>query len=238
MKKLCMFLLCLGMMFSLAACGGSSGGGQAAEAAVSGPVLPDLQSFSNNCLEMGDTAVYEDYTMVYCWSSTNVKFVTEYIELLESYGFVQRDSHDGGAGVHITFDYTGSGDVGTFDMSKHYLDGDGIALYLYYYALSSNTEFHIAYADGLTVADTGDRTTQTLTPMSGAAGGSSGGDIGGGSSSNSSVKDCSFCDGTGECAECGGSGYLYSSASDKEDRNCWKCNNTGICTYCNGTGKQ
>lgn len=51
-------------------------------------------------------------------------------------------------------------------------------------------------------------------------------------------KDCAMCHGTGRCQTCGGDGYLYSSASQKEDRNCYKCNASGRCTYCDGTGKQ
>ncbi len=51
--------------------------------------------------------------------------------------------------------------------------------------------------------------------------------------------DCSICHGTGDCQVCGGDGYLWSSASDKEDRNCYACHNAdGKCTYCNGTGKR
>ncbi len=52
-------------------------------------------------------------------------------------------------------------------------------------------------------------------------------------------KDCMICHGTGDCKTCGGDGYLWSSASDKEDRNCWRCqSNVGKCWACNGTGKQ
>lgn len=211
-------------------------------AAVSGPILPSLQSFGNNCLEEGDTAVYADYSLLYCWSSINEKFVMEYLELLKSYGFVQRDYHETSGMIYqYTFDYTGSGSVSTFDLDKKYLDCDGIALYFYYFPAGSSIEYHIAFGDGLTYADTGERTSQTLTPLEGSpAGGASSVSS---SSSGSNIapfaqKDCSICRGTGDCTQCGGDGYLYSSASGKEDRNCWKCSGTGRCTYCNGTGKQ
>lgn len=51
-------------------------------------------------------------------------------------------------------------------------------------------------------------------------------------------QDCLTCHGTGDCPECGGSGYLYSRASDKKDRNCWKCNASGNCPTCGGSGKR
>lgn len=45
---------------------------------------------------------------------------------------------------------------------------------------------------------------------------------------------CGLCD-NGDCKTCGGDGYLWSSASDKEDRNCYKCN-WGNCRNCGGDG--
>ncbi len=67
----------------------------------------------------------------------------------------------------------------------------------------------------------------------------------GGSSDSSSNRerepyrqDCLMCNGSGRCSKCGGSGYLYSSASKKYDRNCTSCNASGRCTYCNGSGKR
>ncbi|MCD7847271.1 MAG: hypothetical protein LUG49_04495 [Oscillospiraceae bacterium] len=52
-------------------------------------------------------------------------------------------------------------------------------------------------------------------------------------------KDCMICNGTGDCQTCGGDGYLWSSASDKENRDCWRCHtHKGKCWACNGTGKQ
>ena len=45
---------------------------------------------------------------------------------------------------------------------------------------------------------------------------------------------CGSCD-DGDCKTCGGDGYLWSSASDKEDRNCYNCNR-GSCRRCGGDG--
>lgn len=75
-------------------------------------------------------------------------------------------------------------------------------------------------------------------PGASSGGSSSDDDSSSGGSSGKFQKDCSICRGSGECTTCGGSGYLYSSASKKYDRNCYKCNTTGRCTYCGGTGKQ
>ena len=56
---------------------------------------------------------------------------------------------------------------------------------------------------------------------------------------DTSVLDCVFCDGTGECSNCGGDGYVYSYALGERDKvNCTKCSATGRCWYCNGTGKR
>ena len=68
---------------------------------------------------------------------------------------------------------------------------------------------------------------------------SSGGSSGGSSSGGGRKKvqlPCVICKGSGECQKCGGSGYLYSSASHKYDRNCYKCNASGRCSTCRGTG--
>ncbi len=52
-------------------------------------------------------------------------------------------------------------------------------------------------------------------------------------------KDCMICNGSGDCQTCGGDGYLWSRASDKENRDCWRCHtHKGKCWACNGTGKQ
>ncbi|MBR3866997.1 MAG: hypothetical protein IKM54_04290, partial [Butyricicoccus sp.] len=83
----------------------------------------------------------------------------------------------------------------------------------------------VEFADGIT--------------MEGFDGGSGGGSSGsgGGSSSNhlDSKRPCNICNRTGDCQTCGGDGYLWSSANDKENRNCYSCRN-GKCRTCNGTG--
>ncbi len=85
------------------------------------------------------------------------------------------------------------------------------------------TEISITYGSGVTYAGG----TQN---GSGASGSSGGGN-------NDTRTPCSICNRTGDCQTCGGDGYLWSSANDKENRNCYSCrNHNGKCTYCNGTG--
>ena len=48
---------------------------------------------------------------------------------------------------------------------------------------------------------------------------------------------CGVCNGDGDCSKCGGSGYLWSSASDEKDRNCYKCSGSGRCGSCGGDGR-
>lgn len=62
------------------------------------------------------------------------------------------------------------------------------------------------------------------------------GDSSSGGGSNKVQLPCVICKGSGRCQTCGGTGYLYSSASKKYDRNCYKCNASGNCFTCGGTG--
>lgn len=48
---------------------------------------------------------------------------------------------------------------------------------------------------------------------------------------------CGTCNKSGDCQNCGGDGYVYSSASKKEDRNCPSCHGRrGKCGSCGGDG--
>lgn len=203
---------------------------------VSGPVLPDINAFGGGAMELDSETIYSTYTRTVYFYNYNGKFVNEYLELLSDYGFTLRDSHSTAIFSdyinEYTYDYIGDGETGSFSIEKSKIDTDNITLYIWEYG----SEFHIYYADGLTVADTGDRTTQTLTPYT--SGDSVSGDSTSSDSGSSYVPNCAICNGTGKCQTCGGDGYLYSSASGKEDRNCTSCNTTGKCIYCNGTGKR
>lgn len=198
--------------------------------------VPDFGAFSGIDLEPAKekkllTATQKDY-----FFQTNEKVIEEYIKLLtEKYNFKVRKDSDSVSRT-VMLDYTGTGSVSTFEARKE----KGVSVYLWIY-LTPSTEFHITYGDGLEYVDNGDRTTQTVKrdESSGGSGGSSG-DSG---SRDKNIpefaqQDCTACDGSGKCKECGGSGYLHSRASDKEDRNCWKCNTTGKCRTCGGSGKR
>ncbi len=75
---------------------------------------------------------------------------------------------------------------------------------------------------------------------------SSGGDLNlnlnsnsGSGNSSQSVLDCISCNGSRLCQECGGSGFLWSSAADTKNRDCPKCIlNKGKCSTCGGSGKR
>ena len=71
--------------------------------------------------------------------------------------------------------------------------------------------------------------------------GSSGSSSSSSSSYNRDLYDndpiCGVCNGDGDCSKCGGSGYLWSSASDEKDRNCYKCSGSGNCGSCGGDGR-
>lgn len=72
-------------------------------------------------------------------------------------------------------------------------------------------------------------------------GSNSGGGSGGGSGSGGTNRvslPCTACKGSGKCSTCGGTGFLYSSASKKFDRNCYRCNASGVCQTCKGSGER
>ena len=48
-------------------------------------------------------------------------------------------------------------------------------------------------------------------------------------------RPCNICHRSGDCQTCGGDGYLWSSANDKENRNCYSCSG-GRCRTCGGDG--
>lgn len=107
------------------------------------------------------------------------------------------------------------------------------------------------YGDGLSLVSSGANVTTPVTDYNGGSSDSGSSDSGSSDSGSSSggsheryVPDaskleCTICDGTGDCPRCGGDGYVYSYAVDKEDFiNCSKCGGDGKCYVCHGTGKR
>ncbi len=231
------------------------------EFVAKGPTLPDFQAFSGDCCREGIPAIEENYTSVYCAFNRNAKLVNEYLDLIEEYGFVLRDTYENeltaGSINHYTYDYVGKGNVEKFEYWFSYVDGDNISLAI---KVFTNDSITIEYGDGIDYVDTGDRTTQTLTPHeeSPAAGGSSGSSGSSGSASGSAYNssfdygnddddkieiDCFSClDGTERCSACNGKGGKYNvgfkpnyAGKTDYDRTykTWE-----DCYKCNGSGKQ
>ena len=136
------------------------------------------------------------------------------------------------------FDYTGSSsDIRSVTgWSGHTYD---VQLSVLYYYDQGRIGVTMYYSDGFTLTDPGRQVSAPPTDFSGQPVNGSSGSSG---SSGSNIpefaqRDCQICHGSGDCPECGGDGYLYSSASGEEDRNCWRCNHTGNCWACGGSGK-
>jgi hypothetical protein len=54
-------------------------------------------------------------------------------------------------------------------------------------------------------------------------------------------RACPFCDGSGECGKCGGTGFRElkpSRIGRTRPVKCWACDASGKCPLCHGTGKQ
>ncbi len=219
---------------------------------LSGPTLPDIDSFSGGALQPLRGGVFLDHTKKNYSIHYNAKFIQEYVDLLGNYGFTLKRTVDSGHGDnYYLFDYTGPGTAGTFYPDVKKIKDEPVAVYIWD---CRGLEIQIYYADGITYTDTGDRTTQTLTPYEGsAAAESSSTDWGESSSSwksDTKIK-CTKCHGDKEveCPQCNGSGklanlgstpnYSGSSRSTYSDyKDCTKCHGhkTVTCPRCNGTG--
>lgn len=221
---------------------------------LSGPTLPDIDSFSGNALELIKETVFLNHTKRSYSIHYNEKFVQEYVALLENYGFTLKDTVENDTrSIYYLFDYAGPGSVETFHPDVKKIKDEEVAVYIWD---NRGYEIQIYFGDGITYADTGDRTTQALTPYesSGASGGSSSIDWGDSSSGGSSVPKikCTKCFGDGEvdCMECGGDGNLanygstpnYSGSgrtSYTDYRDCPNCVDGKVeCPRCHGTGWQ
>lgn len=217
---------------------------------LSGPVAPDLESFSGGALAFLNEHVYLNHTeRIYAFHN-NDKFIKEYLDLLEDYGFTPKQTYDDGHNsVCYSFDYAGEGAVETFTPSEDRLTGP-VALYLWVIRY----EVHIYYGDGITYTDTGDRTGQSLTPYEGSSASSASSSIDWSSSSDRSGNvpqiRCTRClgDKEVECPECRGRGTLsnygstpnYSGSgrtSYSAPKDCPNCVGGKIeCPRCHGTG--
>lgn len=218
-----------------------------------GPIVPDFSAFCNGNVSGPGITENRDHTKyTYTWN-LNLKAQAEYIELLEEYGFVLRISVEGSNTDTYTFDYVGEGDVPTFDCSSHRSisqesrTGISILIWSCHYG-GSTSEFQILVADGITYADTGDRTTRTITPSANATGSSSAGSSSDTSdgiplpfpTNNPYGLQCITCNGSGDCQTCHGYGKVerYAGKGDTVTAVCPKCHGSGHCRSCGGTGNR
>ncbi|MCD8108853.1 MAG: hypothetical protein LUE14_01930 [Clostridiales bacterium] len=213
-----------------------------------GAVLSDIGVFLN-CERGEDQDAFDNGHLVsYFFDMDNGDdAVGEVIELLQEPGYelTMTDARETDfteySALYIytyEFSYTGSDD----DVSPM-TDDDGntfdVRVVANYHYDAGSIMLSFYYSNGFTLVEPGSYAVSQPDDYnsSGSSSGTSSGDSS--SSTRSNIElDCVICGGSGNCTECGGDGYLWSSASDQEDRNCWKCNASGKCIYCNGTGKR
>lgn len=217
-----------------------------------GLVLPDPGLFLNCArYEDKDTTAYgnQDTHMVsYLFSMDDAGKAAagEYLALLEEPRYQLRlgqqwedDYTKSSSQLFRIYAYTYTG--GEMGLVRDWEDREGnLLISVEYDSGQGKILLTLRYKKSFSFEDPGCQASALPRDLSGNGGESSGAAGGGGVSiPEFARKDCAICDGTGKCTYCGGDGYLFSRASDKEDRNCTHCrNHDGKCTYCDGTGKQ
>lgn len=212
---------------------------------VDGPVLPHPgMFFVCGINEETWTSEFDCWKLLYQFDSIGAEeAMNEYVSLLKSseYSLTQIDSDItdamgaiGFMSYMYFFDYTGSENVGQFT-SSIFTDADVVLLVNINYA-SGYADFALYYGDGFTLVNPGVISSVELTGYNGS--GSDSGSSSGTDPEYGSALECTTCRGSGKCKECGGDGYVWSSASDSENRLCPKCNGSRNCTDCNGSGKR
>lgn len=218
------------------------GGGQQQESSVNtivipgGPVLPDFVSFTNNCAVENKSTEFSNYTKsVYFWNY-NQKTVLEYVQLLQDeYHFtLQWKEEDDNTATYV-LTYTGKGSVASFEPTWSWADEAGkcnVSIWDCHYG-GGESEIHIVFGDGLILADTGARTSRTLTPYK----------DGSGSAANTGEEQCTSCSGSGDCSTCDGTGRVYrllAGTTERVEQTCTSCrpSGSGNCPFCGGSGKK
>lgn len=213
------------------------------------PVLPDLGAFLGGGITPGEDEPADEngWHLYYRMDiDAGLQAAQEYVALLGDprFGLTMRPraENDEKTVLYLNesfyfFDYTGPASVAPMQ-DQFYRDGyedvtADVFVWIQQNTRDGYTAISVYYSNDLEMTDLGDRasTADTLSP-----GGSNDGSDVPDSPDYTSRTPCPYCD-DGNCNTCGGDGYLWSSASDKEDRNCTGayCQN-GSCTYCNGNG--
>jgi hypothetical protein len=212
----------------------------------SSTTMPDFGEFTNNNAKLQKTTEKDGYTEYYYLWNYNSKALEEYLELLKENNFKLRMAKEFSTQKTTwnVFDYTGSGDVETFDVEMvSGSDGEEMSLFvLENHKETDNAALRIYVGKGLKYQDTGIRTAQKLTPYQKKSSDSSD------SSSDSSYtfrsaaeRNCITCSGTGKCRQCGGSGRVskwVAGTREYVEQNCIQCLGSGKCYDCRGTGQK
>lgn len=151
----------------------------------------------------------------------------EYAKLLQDERFELKMTLDDD--WKMLFDYRGSAEIGKIKDSA----GNG-----YYTVKLINFQeygelIEITVSMDVELKDTGDVPAtpyRTIGPEKSA-----------GSTASSGKDDCMFCQGSGKCSECGGSGRVRNWVSGTREyvvQNCRSCSSTGQCFWCGGSGEE
>lgn len=216
---------------------------------ISGPTIPDpvayfdyqlaqnedmyIEKYGYHCLSFktdydGQQAML-DYAALISQDKFNFEMTTqqeETIYYLQEYRY--------------GFTYTGSENVPSIYHESDNISGDLIVIIQKNGQAGTVLLTMYFKPDVFAFVDFGDRTSYTLADCSGNSISNPGSDSDSGSDfTTKSNFDCFDCDGTGDCKECGGDGYVWSSATDSERRDCNKCMfNKGKCNTCKGSGRR
>ena len=238
------------------------------QAEVPDGVLPDPYSFFFGDEEVKYRTDLEGgcYIATFYFSAETTGIEEDYITLLREggYGLTLRDSSSAQSDAFYVFDYTGTADIPSFDLSGK----TDMALYISTYVWKTRLEVQIWYAvDGFTFQDFGNRSPlgnladicieettcrQSGGPLSpekfggtsssGSSGSGSSGSSGSSSSGNQATR-CTKCHGTGkiECSRCDGSGgkWVYVSGGPNYSGNGQSTSTRKWenCSKCHGSGK-
>ncbi len=191
-------------------------------------VLPDfLEHDTSGKFYLSDSHIGK---VVYKAKATDIEdAVKHYVELLEDCGYTvvydeEKIYTGSAAGAYLVWDLYHA------DVAADAVGGDSdgqVKMILNTYEKRNTATFSVEFSDGITM--------ENFSGVSGGNSSSVGSSNSGGN--NNTRTPCSICNRTGDCQTCGGDGYLWSSAADKENRNCYSCrNHNGKCTNCNGKG--
>lgn len=222
--------------------------------------LPDFMAFSNNTVVLNNEGINFTSTFVSYKMDKNVKAVNEYMELIQSrYNYKKTDQKIKDYLYEWTFDYTGNGNVSTFQVQN--FGKKNMSVYIRYWIAGSTLD--IEYGDGIEYVDTGDRTSFKLKKMEASNSSRTSSKDSMPTSANTSAyktKDhiiqnkCTRygCDnGKIECDRCDGKGgkYIYDHSTpnytgksapttSKTWQTCSKCGGSGSmdCPTCGGDG--